>query len=198
MIACTTSSSKGGASGVRLGAPGLAGSAIGLDDAASGGASVPQLVRISCRMCFTSHAMWRRLAFFTISAAATACRHCHRHCQIKSGLFCRRYGSHTADWAPTLGLYAYAAQNSVAVLNTRAKAVRTLLAGHTNRWGRGAFTRQSLQSTNTYAIWRIGMLPKFPRPAPMLQVLRPLPPSTLQGDLCGVCGRRRLGSRTGH
>jgi hypothetical protein len=48
---------------------------------------------------------------------------------------CRRYGAHTADWAPGQGLYAYGAQNTVVLLNTRSNVVRTLLAGHTNRCG---------------------------------------------------------------
>lgn len=44
-----------------------------------------------------------------------------------------RYGSHTADWAPAVGLYAYGAQNAIVLLNTRAQTVRTLLFGHTGR-----------------------------------------------------------------
>ena len=46
----------------------------------------------------------------------------------------RRYGAHTADWAPHLGLYAYAAQNTVVMLSTQTHAVRTLLSGHSHRW----------------------------------------------------------------
>ncbi len=38
-----------------------------------------------------------------------------------------------ADWAPELGLYAYAAQNTVVMLNSRAQTVRTMLSGHAGR-----------------------------------------------------------------
>lgn len=39
-----------------------------------------------------------------------------------------------ADWAPEMGLYAYAAQNTVVMLNSRAQTVRTMLSGHAGRW----------------------------------------------------------------
>lgn len=38
-----------------------------------------------------------------------------------------------ADWAPEVGLYAYAAQNTVVMLNSRAQTVRTMLSGHGGR-----------------------------------------------------------------
>lgn len=41
-----------------------------------------------------------------------------------------------ADWAPEVGLYAYAAQNTVVMLNSRAQTVRTMLSGHGGRWAR--------------------------------------------------------------
>lgn len=68
----------------------------------------------------------------TAAAAAAAANHCRHLARSLAGRACR-YGAHMADWAPALGLYAYAAQNSIVVLNTRAMTVRTQLAGHTNR-----------------------------------------------------------------
>ncbi|KAL4424453.1 hypothetical protein ABPG77_006391 [Micractinium sp. CCAP 211/92] len=56
------------------------------------------------------------------------------------------YGSHTADWAPALGLYAYGAQNSIVLLNTRAQTVRTLLFGHMGRVTAVAFAGAALGS----------------------------------------------------
>ena len=44
-----------------------------------------------------------------------------------------RYLPHAADWSPDEGLYAYAAHNSVVLLDTRHHAVRGILRGHTNR-----------------------------------------------------------------
>ena len=41
-----------------------------------------------------------------------------------------------ADWAPEVGLYAYGAQNTVVMLNSRAQTVRTMLSGHGGRWER--------------------------------------------------------------
>ena len=61
------------------------------------------------------------------------CHHLAAAAAARPPAACRRYGAHTADWAPGQGLYAYGAQNTVVLLNSRAKVVRTLLSGHTNR-----------------------------------------------------------------
>ena len=45
-----------------------------------------------------------------------------------------RYGAHLADCAPEHALYAFAAQNSIALVDVRQRRVAGLLAGgHTNR-----------------------------------------------------------------
>lgn len=72
-----------------------------------------------------------------LDGARLTCRcRCRRRRLARFSPVCR-YGAHTADWVPELGLYAYAAQNTIVVLNTRGRAVRTLLSGHTNRWAAG-------------------------------------------------------------
>ena len=47
-----------------------------------------------------------------------------------------RYAAHAADWCSDGRLYAYAAHNSVVLLNPVTRAVACCLSGHTNRCGR--------------------------------------------------------------